>query len=78
MLGALRSLGERWAVAQNAVHYLRVIAETVFSRRDDTDVMLYNDSTLHENDSGIGADFGNLSWFDLFSPDQLQGALLDS
>ncbi|KAK3639590.1 hypothetical protein LTR56_012375 [Elasticomyces elasticus] len=69
-LGALRLLGERWAVAQSALHYLRLIAEGIFTTREQSlsDIVIA--------DAAQADDFTNVSWFDLFTPDELEDTLV--
>ncbi|KAK4951194.1 hypothetical protein LTR10_010166 [Elasticomyces elasticus] len=69
-LGALRILGERWAVAQSALHYLRLIAEGIFTTREESQ------SDIVIADAAQADDFTNVSWFDLFTPDELEDTLV--
>jgi hypothetical protein len=77
MIGALQRLGERWALARNAVRCLKSVAEIVFARCDEDGSLLsqahsFRDSAIDEGDSA-----SNPMWFDLFSVDELQGNFFD-
>lgn len=78
MLGALQGLSDIWKLAKNAVTSLRAIADTVFTRRNQeppaSDSSSFHDSAM---DIGSGA-FSDLSWFDLFSADEMQNTFFGS
>ncbi|KAK5747708.1 hypothetical protein LTS12_022257 [Elasticomyces elasticus] len=46
LLGSLRCLGEKWAVAHNALQYLRLIAEGIFTTRNESqsDIVIADDA----------------------------------
>lgn len=75
MLGALRSLGQKWAVAQNAVHYLKVVADTIFSSHEIPEQSSVN--SVHDSGIEISEIPNNTSWFDLFMADELQDQLFN-
>lgn len=77
MVGALQRLGERWALARNAVRCLKNVAEIVFSTYDEdgslsSQAHSFRDSAIDEGDNA-----SNPMWFDLFSVDELQGNFFD-
>ncbi|KAM0704314.1 hypothetical protein Q7P35_008547 [Cladosporium inversicolor] len=77
MVGALQRLGERWALARNAVRCLKSVAEIVFTTYDEdgslsTEAQSFRDSAIDEGDN-----VSNPMWFDLFSVDELQGNFFD-
>lgn len=77
MVGALQRLGERWALARNAVRCLKSVAEIVFSTYDEdgslsSQAQSFRDSAIDEGDSA-----SNMMWFDMFSVDELQNNFFD-
>ncbi|KAM0717954.1 hypothetical protein Q7P37_006286 [Cladosporium fusiforme] len=75
MLGALRRLGARWTLAHNALRGLKSVAEIVFTVQDESSAPTSGNASLHDSAMDIGDNPGNLSWFDLFSMDDMQGNL---
>jgi hypothetical protein len=78
MTGALQRLGERWALARNAVRCLKGVAEIVFSTYDEdgslpSQAQSFRDSAIDDGDNNTS----NTMWFDLFSVDDLQSNFFD-
>ena len=76
VLGALQRMGERWALAQNAVRCLKVVAENVFSAGSDdgasSQARSFLDSAMDDGETA-----SNPLWFDLFSMDNMQNNFFD-
>ncbi|KAK5161228.1 hypothetical protein LTS14_001024 [Recurvomyces mirabilis] len=74
MIGALKTLGKTWAVARNALQHLMKVAHNIFCTQSAGSSPVVC-SSVH--DSGIGLDSipGDMSWFDLFSLDELSGGV---
>ena len=72
LIGALKFLGQKWTVAESALHCLRVIADSIFTTRAD----LQTEFTVQNDRFVTGEDFSNMSWFDLFTPEEVQRSQL--
>jgi hypothetical protein len=77
MTGALQRLGERWALARNAVRCLKGVAEIVFSTYDEDGSLSSQAQSLQDSAIDDGDGSSNTMWFDLFSVDDLQSNFFD-
>jgi hypothetical protein len=77
MTGALQRLGERWALARNAVRCLKGVAEIVFSTYDEDGSLCSQAQSFRDSVIDDGDNSSNTMWFDLFSVDDLQSNFFD-
>ena len=52
MLGALKHLAQKWAVAHNALHHLRIVADAILSYQKVSDVLA--GSSVHDSGIDVG------------------------
>lgn len=69
MFSALKSLGEKWAIAQNAVSYLKGVAENVFSVRVEGEpgAIQGQESQIDFDGSSQFQDVTGVPWLNLFA-----------
>ncbi|KAH9827111.1 C6 transcription factor [Teratosphaeria destructans] len=73
MIGALKTLSEKWAVAQNALRHLVKVSGSIFCAKPTPDPLLC--TSAHDSMFDEGGSPADMSWFDLFALDELPNEL---
>jgi hypothetical protein len=74
MIGALKALGETWAVARNALQHLMKVAHGIFCTQSAVGSPVPC-SSAHDSAVEMNTLPGDVSWFDLFQFEDLSGGV---
>lgn len=76
LLGVLTEMGQRWPVARNALHPLRLVADTIFGTSHAQGAPKPSQALIQDGDAGLKDAQAGVPWFDLFSVDDLMADFL--
>jgi hypothetical protein len=78
LLGVLNDMGRRWTVARNALHPLRLVANTIFGTPQPEALSIPGHPEAQNGFTSVKDVQAGIPWFDLFSVEELMSDFMST